>query len=255
LNDGEGDDPSGADLRTVLWSAAAAVLALLIWREPDGLAPATLLCVELLVLAWLARVSAERAFPYLATLLGLLLAIRVLVTDHALAYGAATSLVNRPLAVRGLAAAAMGIAGWMLLRSRGGPERRGLGGILSGAAGLTLLAALSLGWSSHFRHRIAEASDAGDARQLRFKLQVGLSVLWTAYAAASLVIGFVRKLDVVRYAALGLLGITVAKVFLVDLANLDAVYRVLSFLVLGVVLLAVGWGYQRWAQSAAGTEK
>lgn len=242
--DSEDEPDSGRDLRTVLWSAAAVVLAVLLWREPDGLAPACLLIGELLALAWLARGTTERAFPALATILGVLVAARVIVTDHRLAFAAAVDLFNGPLAVRALAAGALGIAAWRIA-----PRARGAATALAALSGVLLLAALSFGWTFHYQQRIAlvPSGNVDDVRDLRFTLQVGLSVLWTIYAAASLAFGFLRGLDVVRYAGLGLLGITVAKVFLVDLANLDTVYRVLSFLVLGVVLLAVGWGYQRWA--------
>jgi uncharacterized membrane protein len=75
--------------------------------------------------------------------------------------------------------------------------------------------------------------------------QVGLSVLWAIYAAAALSWGFVCSRASVRYAALALLGVTVLKVFLVDLAAVRTVYRVLSFFVLGVVLLGVSLLYQK----------
>ena len=48
-----------------------------------------------------------------------------------------------------------------------------------------------------------------------------------------------------RYAALALFGLTVFKVFLVDMAAVKTVYRILSFLVLGVVLLLVSLLYQK----------
>jgi uncharacterized membrane protein len=49
----------------------------------------------------------------------------------------------------------------------------------------------------------------------------------------------------VRYAALALLGLTVLKVFAVDFAAVKTSYRILSFLVLGVVLLLVSLVYQK----------
>jgi len=70
-------------------------------------------------------------------------------------------------------------------------------------------------------------------------------VLWTLYAAASLAWGFVRSNPAVRYAALALFGLTVIKVFAIDLGAVKTVYRILSFLVLGVVLLLVSLAYQK----------
>jgi uncharacterized membrane protein len=82
---------------------------------------------------------------------------------------------------------------------------------------------------------------------------VGLSVLWTLYAAAALAWGFLRARPAVRYAALALLGFTVIKVFAVDLAAVRTAYRMLSFFVLGVVLLLVGLIYQKARAQTAPT--
>lgn len=49
-----------------------------------------------------------------------------------------------------------------------------------------------------------------------------------------------------RLAGLGLLTLTTLKVFLVDAAALDGLLRILSFLGLGVALIAIGWAYSRF---------
>ncbi|HSC77049.1 MAG TPA: DUF2339 domain-containing protein [Candidatus Acidoferrales bacterium] len=85
--------------------------------------------------------------------------------------------------------------------------------------------------------------------------QLGLSVLWTAYAALLLVLGVKRSSPLLRWQALALFGITVAKVFLYDLDALERVYRIVSFLVLGVVLLVVSFLYQRRLAAAKAEEK
>ena len=85
--------------------------------------------------------------------------------------------------------------------------------------------------------------------------QLGLSVLWTAYAALLLVFGVKRSSPLLRWQALALFGITVAKVFLYDLDALERVYRIVSFLVLGVVLLVVSFLYQRRLAAAKAEEK
>ena len=48
-----------------------------------------------------------------------------------------------------------------------------------------------------------------------------------------------------RWFGLGLLALATAKVFLYDLASLDAVYRVMSFIVLGILLLLSAYAYRR----------
>jgi len=49
----------------------------------------------------------------------------------------------------------------------------------------------------------------------------------------------------VRWQALVLIAVTTVKVFIYDVGQLDRVYRILSFIVLGVLLLAISFVYQR----------
>ena len=119
---------------------------------------------------------------------------------------------------------------------------------LSGAAGLVLLVVLSVNWTRYQNVALREARGLRQfdvVGQIKWQTQVGLSVLWTLYAAAALGWGFVRSRAPVRYAALALLGLTVGKVFYVDLSAVRTAYRILSFLVLGVVLLLVSLLYQK----------
>jgi len=51
--------------------------------------------------------------------------------------------------------------------------------------------------------------------------------------------------------ALLLLGLTIFKVFLFDLSSLEKLYRIISFIVLGAILLAVSFLYQRYRQRMA----
>ena len=48
-----------------------------------------------------------------------------------------------------------------------------------------------------------------------------------------------------RWQALVLIAVTTLKVFIYDVSQLDRVYRLLSFVVLGVLLLAISFVYQR----------
>ena len=63
-----------------------------------------------------------------------------------------------------------------------------------------------------------------------------------------LAVGIVRRQRLLRIMALLLLGVTIFKVFIFDLASLDQVYRMISFIVLGLILLAVSFLYQRLRQ-------
>jgi uncharacterized membrane protein len=75
------------------------------------------------------------------------------------------------------------------------------------------------------------------------------SALWMAYGAMLMFIGFLRRSAFVRWQALILLGLAIAKVFIHDVFELDLVYRVVSFIVLGILLLGISFAYQRdWLQ-------
>jgi uncharacterized membrane protein len=244
------------DLRTALWFAAGGLLAILLWREPPGLWPAGLLLGLLIVVAWLGRVQGDRAFVVATPMLAAILFARLFVEDYVLARNAAGAWVNAPLMLRLAACAALALAGHLLSGSQAPVAVARLGRILRGAAGVTLLGTLSIAWILRQGLAIQAARAVNDidaARHLQWKQQVGLSVLFTLYAAAALAWGFVRKIPAVRYFALGLLGIVIVKVFLIDLAELQAIYRILSFLVLGVVLLGVSYVYQRRKPTGSGS--
>jgi uncharacterized membrane protein len=71
------------------------------------------------------------------------------------------------------------------------------------------------------------------------------SALWMVYGAALMIAGFRLGSSFLRWLALILLGLTVAKVFLYDLSALERIYRILSFIALGVLLLAISFAYQK----------
>lgn len=79
------------------------------------------------------------------------------------------------------------------------------------------------------------------------------SALWMAYGAMLMVIGFWRSSAFVRWQALALIALTTVKVFAYDTSQLDRIYRILSFVVLGVVLLGISFAYQRrWIKLPSG---
>lgn len=246
------DRATGRDLRRLLWVAASLLLTLLLWREPRGMWPAVLLTLELLALAWLANVFRDSAFVVASSFAAGALIVRMLLLDGPLAWAAAKDLVNGPLVVRVAAAVALALAGSWLARSGAGPLAVGMGRVLAAAGWFTGLVSLSLGWTNHLQQQVNEAISEGmrtAIQRLRWQHQVGVSVLWTLYAAGTLASGFLRASSRLRYVGLTLLAVTILKVFLVDLSSVQAVYRVVSFLVLGLVLLGVSYVYQRWRRN------
>jgi hypothetical protein len=75
--------------------------------------------------------------------------------------------------------------------------------------------------------------------------QLALSSLWALYAVALVAIGIWRDYRPIRYLAMVIFGFTITKVFFVDIATLDRVYKMLSVMVLGVLLLVASYLYQR----------
>ncbi|MHC4946685.1 MAG: DUF2339 domain-containing protein [Planctomycetota bacterium] len=82
--------------------------------------------------------------------------------------------------------------------------------------------------------------------------QTGLSVWWGVYAVLLVLLGFARRTPAVRYVGLGLFAVTAIKVFLVDLREVDQVWRVVSFGALGALLTGTSIVYSRWAARIGG---
>lgn len=73
--------------------------------------------------------------------------------------------------------------------------------------------------------------------------QTGFSIFWTVYGLGLIGLGFARNAAPVRYVGLGLLALTLVKVGLIDTAQLAGIYRPLSFIAVGLLLVATSIGY------------
>jgi uncharacterized membrane protein len=74
---------------------------------------------------------------------------------------------------------------------------------------------------------------------------------WLAYGVAVMALGIATGSKSLRLAALGIVGLVAAKAFLIDMAGLDGLWRVLSFLGLGLTLIALGAVYRRFVTPPA----
>ncbi|MDQ2840454.1 MAG: DUF2339 domain-containing protein [Acidobacteriota bacterium] len=79
----------------------------------------------------------------------------------------------------------------------------------------------------------------------RIHAQFTYSGFFMIFGAVLLEVGFWRRSAFLRWQALVLLAVTIGKVFLVDMSALSQGLRILSFLGLGALLLAVSFVYQR----------
>jgi uncharacterized membrane protein len=83
--------------------------------------------------------------------------------------------------------------------------------------------------------------------------QLSLSGVWLIYSVALMVVGIWRKLRGLRVISIALFGITILKIFIYDLSFLETLYRIVSFIGLGLILLAVSYAYQRFKHIIVGT--
>ncbi|MGY2909348.1 DUF2339 domain-containing protein [Bradyrhizobium sp. URHC0002] len=75
--------------------------------------------------------------------------------------------------------------------------------------------------------------------------QYTYSIVYLAFGVVLLGIGILFNSQRARLASAIVIGLTILKAFLIDMSTLTGVYRALSFMCLGLVLVAIGWLYQR----------
>ena len=229
-----------APVRALHWAGVAATLvAIAVWVQLGGPFAVAAWASEGVVLFWIAS-KADR--PWLRAgawaLLGLAV-FRWLQPDIQETTTSFVVLVNAR-ALTGLAiVAAFYLAAWVAPRSgRRDQERAAL---LVGAS-LVTLAVLSTEIVSFWTLRGTAADDV--AREMM------LSASWVMYAALLVLVGMRTKYAPIRYFAMALFGVSLLKIFLIDLATVGGIYRVIGFLVVGVVLVLVSFLYQRANVSA-----
>ena len=158
--------------------------------------------------------------------------------------GAETAVVN----ARSLATLVLVVLAYLSARGwrRDGPQE-----LPEGAVPVALeigASAFTMMWIS------AEIAAYWDARpqtmQAALTEELMRSLAWGLYGAALIVIGMWRSLPSIRWIGIAVIGVTVLKVFFVDLSTLGGIYRVIGFLVLGVLLVMVSYLYQRTRAAA-----
>lgn len=82
--------------------------------------------------------------------------------------------------------------------------------------------------------------------KLENKSSIALSLFWICYAIILLVSGIVSKNKLIRVGGMLLLILSILKLFFYDLWNLGTLYRIISSISLGVVLLSISFAYQKY---------
>ncbi|MFN0119005.1 MAG: DUF2339 domain-containing protein, partial [Blastocatellia bacterium] len=125
------------------------------------------------------------------------------------------------------------------------PEKETLTPLLLIAGNAMAVIGLSLESQGYFHVRTSAARDQEQWQNMALARQLSLSVIWALYGGGMLIVGLARDNRLLRMLGLGLLAVTILKVFVIDLQSLDVVYRILSFIVLGAVLLVVSFLYNK----------
>lgn len=167
-------------------------------------------------------------------------------------------IFNQTFTAFALLVAAYALVMWLYAKDeRIGEDEREVVPILLVIANVLALVALSAEAAGYFDSRMSIESVRADAerlRELELAKQLSLSVVWGVYGGGLLLAGRLWRVRLLRLMSLALLSMTTLKVFFWDLASLDRVYRIISFIVLGLILLAVSYLYQKTQQRAAETE-
>lgn len=76
--------------------------------------------------------------------------------------------------------------------------------------------------------------------------QMLLSSSWLVVSSFLIVIGIWKKNQIIRVTAIILFGAAILKIFIYDLSFLETIYRIISFIALGLILLAASFVYQKY---------
>lgn len=190
--------------------------------------------VEALGLLWLSEETGDDLPLVVSAAAGVGSVLTLLATawkPTTLAYGASDA--GAFLLVGAMVAVMLAAASYLIR------ERKEAGVYLAGASALAVFYTASGLVVTAFSTRTAyeQASQAG---------QFALSLFWVAVGLAVLVVSVVRRWKPARYAGLGLLGLTAAKVLLIDTATLDAGMRVLALVIVGGVLFVGSYLLSRY---------
>jgi uncharacterized membrane protein len=116
--------------------------------------------------------------------------------------------------------------------------------IVANVLGLALLTSeITAYWTMQDLNHFTAFTPSRDSHLAR---EMMVSITWALYATALVVAGIRKQYAPIRYFAIAVFAVTIVKVFAIDLAELDQVYRVLSIVGLGATLLMTSYLYNRF---------
>ena len=84
-----------------------------------------------------------------------------------------------------------------------------------------------------------------------FARDMSYSIGWALFALGLLVYGIVKNISFARYAAMGLLCVTLVKLFFHDLAQLGQLYRIGAFISVAAIAMLASFAYQKFFSATA----
>ena len=141
--------------------------------------------------------------------------------------------------------------GWALraFRDRCSEAEQGLAKAYYGIAIFCLLAFLSAEVFLFCRGWVEWNAVEGQALAMEEKArrlsQMALTITWSLYALALLVVGFARRVRALRFSALALFGLAAAKLLVYDIAGLDGLYRIIVTVAAGILMIGASYLYHR----------
>ena len=138
-----------------------------------------------------------------------------------------------------LAYAMPAILALLLSYAVAGRRKAAYGNTIAAFALLMALTYVSLEVRRFYQGPVLSHGGFSDAEQYSY------SIAWLAFGVILLGIGIWANSQRARLASAALIALTIGKAFLIDMSTLTGIYRALSFMCLGLVLVAIGWLYQK----------
>ncbi|MEZ0386950.1 MAG: DUF2339 domain-containing protein [Verrucomicrobium sp.] len=197
-------------------------------------------------LCWLYRRIPHGGLRGTGAVLLALAFVRLALNPAVFAYQArsGTPILNWYLYTYGLAAAAMILAALWLNPPRHRWGFLNLRAIFCGMGGVLLFLLLNIEVADYFTPPGSAfiAFEFGES----FARDMTYSISWGLFALALLGLGFWLRTAATRYAGMGLLALTLLKLFFHDLANIGSIYRIGALIFVALIALAASFLYQRF---------
>ncbi len=199
-----------------------------------------------LAVVWMAVRLCRRSLAAGGYVLLLVTALKFLLYDYGLVFnldiisgflirGGYTYLIIERYLTTVLLIVVISVAGLLMREAASGVQwsERGDASYLSLLLGIVSFIALTVETSAFFYDYLLQARFAA------------ISVLWTLFSVVLMLLGFRKNNPMLRKVSFGLFLVVVIKVFLFDMSNFSTPYRIISFIILGLVLVGTSYLYYR----------